>query len=391
MKKTVNKWISILLTAGILISLAACGQKNEQQETADTASSDVETITSSQVPFLSKEESQKKLDKLVKDFRLDGTVIVSRDGDVICRSVSGKLGQEESSEDITDKTLFCVASISKQFVASAVMQLCEAGKMSVDDTLEKYYPEYVIGKDISIKNMLSMRSGIEDFYTVRLDDGTSEALSSENLPFDIYAESDAYYNKGVIKEWLFNQPLSFEPDTNMEYSNSNYFLLADIVEQVSGTDYHTYIKENIFEPLGMENSGFLDDYADSPELAKSTEPLDAAGFPGVTFGAGDIVSTADDMDKWLTALRTHTIISESSYNEMSANYSADQEGMGYGYGLMLPVSGGVMHLGALGSYRSVCYTDPKTGCNIFAVTNNCEGMVGEMTELENSILLNILK
>ncbi len=397
MKININKLFSAGLAAALLLSCAACSSNDtetvsvfsEVSSALDETHSSVGSKSTAKAP--DKDKCQKALNKIITDHGFEGVILISKDGEEICSSASGTLSSDYGSDGISIESQFCIASISKQFAATAVMQLQESGKLSVDDTLDKYFPEYRIGKDITIKNLLTMRSGIVDFYYVENEDGTTSSLDKENLPFEIYAQSDAYDNKLAIKEWLFNQPLNFEPDTNYEYSNSNYLILAEIVEQVSETDYHTYLKENILDPLGMEHTSFISDIKNSPVFAKSTGDPGVIAYPGVTEGAADIVSTAEDIDKWLTAFRTKMILSQASYDEMTANYSPENEQTGYGYGVMIGAGGGVMHPGSLLSYVSFAYTSPKTGFNVFFVTNDSDKMIGDWTEMFAEIRTEILR
>ena len=136
------------------------------------------------------------------------------------------------------------------------MILRDQGKLSVDDTIDKYFPEYSKGKDITIKHLLTMRSGIRD--TV------GEGFAG-TLPYTNTEEK----NTTLIKEWIFGESLLFEPGSAFRYSNSNYILLADIVEQASGQYYNDFLREYIFDPLDMKHTGLITEVPDSPAWAEN--------------------------------------------------------------------------------------------------------------------------
>ena len=140
------------------------------------------------------------------------------------------------------------------------MKLQEQGKLSVNDTLDKYYPEYKEAGRITLHNMLSNRSGIPNL--------------DENTPLDeITYEHNDKENTEILLKWVFSQPLLFEPDSEYRYSNYNFLLLGNIVEKLSGKTYIEFLRENILKPLGMDHTGSVDELKDSPDWAKDTVML----------------------------------------------------------------------------------------------------------------------
>lgn len=338
-----KKLLTVILSFALVLSAAACSSGNAEN------SNIVQTDASETISDVMKEN----MDSALKKNNFEGIVYLTQNGSVVYQSATGK---DENGADLTIDTTMYVGSISKQFCAAAIMLLRDQGKLSVDDTLEKYFPEYLTGKNITIKNLLSMRSGIPDI-----------AGNVKNISPDKTKEE----NISAIKEWIFSQSLEFEPDSSNKYCNSNYFLLSNIVEQVSEQSYSDLIRKNFFEPLGMTHSGFIDEVKDSPAWASGltydtfTLGEDSAGL---TQGAGDIASNAVDMDKWMTALSSGKVISPDSYREMTTNCSPDIA-KGYGYGMFVPFFSGVGHSGIIGSYTSLDYINKEHGYNLFASSN----------------------
>lgn len=288
-------------------------------------------------------------DAMMKTKEFYGVMYVTRNGRVLYS------GAYDEGLGYSIDTKFPVGSMSKQFCAAAIMLLVQDGKLSVDDTLDTFFPEYAYGSQITVRNLLNMRAGITDYF--------NNATPKED--YDVSEDYPAEQNKKSIKEWLFEQELLDEPDDHFRYSNSNYFLLSLIVEQVSGEDYKGFLRKRIFAPLKMENTGFYEDMTDDPGLAKmrvSILPIETE-VKGITQGAGDLVSCAKDMDKWLTSFHTRKLLSEESIREISTPVG------GYGFGWNTDKKGILQHDGAISDYLAKDYTDPSINFNIFAATS----------------------
>lgn len=308
-------------------------------------------------------EYQNYIDELATEYEFNGVVYATQNGKVLCQGGYGIANTDEDKE-VTVDTLFSIGSISKQFCAAAVLLLQEQGKLSVNDTVEKYFPDYTVAKDITLHQLLTMRSGIRDYVN------KDYSYVDQPYPTDYYELSDEFTveeTRASILNWLYTQRLKFTPGTTHNYSNTNYFLLAIIVEQASGMSYNDFLRENIFKPLEMTNTGFYIDLVKSPDLAEECSPYgeNAAGYiKGMNSGAGDLVSNVKDLDKWCTALRKGTLLSEESYKAMTTAYD------GYGYGIEVNEDGKLYHNGRLSSYVSELITYPEKGINVIAITND---------------------
>ncbi|MBQ5687517.1 MAG: beta-lactamase family protein [Ruminococcus sp.] len=362
---------ALLLAAVLLCCLTACGKSTEEPQPTTEATTQAPTEAGA---------LQKIADAIIRQSGFEGVVMITQNGEVLAQSAVGNTNREPNAP-VTPDTRFCVASVSKQFAATAIMLLQEQGLLSTSDTIDAFFPDFVYGGSITIQNLLSMRSGLFTGDGIVPNSGEAPSLVPEEYGFSY--DNTMEENRQAALAWLFEQPLNFEPGTRYEYSNSNYFLLAQIVEQVAGMPYEDFVRQRIFEPLGMNRSGFIhelwheDDVALPP--AADAENFEAPIASGVLQGAADLVTTAGDIDKWLTALRQKTLLSEESYAEMTQDYSPD-DGK-YGYGLMLHMPNGIGHTGMLSAYTSLAYTRPDKGYNFFAVSNNKASVSDELLQL----------
>ena len=134
----------------------------------------------------------------------------------------------------------------------AVFQLIEAGQISLDDPVSRFFPEYETGKGITIRHLLHMQSGIPDY--VNDPDGFWVGIGKDGMDeFLLRSYRDEVTDEEFLEN-LYAAPLDFEPGTQQEYSNTNYHILAMITEQVSGMRLCDYLQEHIFDPCGMEHT-----------------------------------------------------------------------------------------------------------------------------------------
>lgn len=368
-----------ILSAALLLTCAACGNASSKQEETTAAPTEATTQAAPNASI------QALLEKAVRQAEFGGVVYITQNGQVLAQSATGTANAETGKENTLD-TQFCVASVSKQFCAAAVLLLQEQGKLHTTDTLSTYFDNYAYGDKLTIRHLLTMRAGVPDHLAADTETGRV-AYTPDEWGFTIDQNKSMAENRIAVRDWILEQPLHFDPDAQYEYSNANYFLLAQIVEQAAGMPYEDFVRQQIFEPLGMTHSGFIHELWDSPDAAKPNPPDDPlytlGNAGGITQGAGDIVSTAADIDKWLTSLREETLLSKDAYAEMKQDYSP---GSGYGYGLMLHLYGGIGHTGMIASYTSFAFTNPQTGYNLFAVTNDYNAAFGDITDLAGHVI-----
>lgn len=285
------------------------------------------------------------LDDIITSNKYRGTVYVKIGNALEYIGTNGFSDKDRHTKNSTD-TCFRIASLTKQFTAVAVMQLVEDGKLSLDDTIDKYFPSYKYGKKITVKNLLTMTAGIKD-YINKDGDTNTYAYNESQIEFKVSAKNSEKENKKAVMDWIFNQKLNFEPDEKYMYSNSAYFLLGDIIEQVSKTSYEKYVKEKILKPSGMMNTGF----ESTDKLAVGYQDIyDNAWtlYPGVGYSATSLISNVPDLLKWVDALCTNKLVSEETFKEMTTPYKDN-----YGYGFVVSEeSNAVSHTGKIDKYNA---------------------------------------
>lgn len=236
-------------------------------------------------------------------------------------------GYANKSEHISNSinTCYYTGSITKQLTATAVLLLCEQGKLSVGDTIEKYFPSYEHAGNITVKNLLTMTSGIKN-YTNRDNETDSFIYVRSELEDRISKDNSAKENKKIILDWILKQELMFEPDSEYDFSDSNYYLLGEIIEKASGKSYESFVTENITKPLGLSCSGFKG----SDRLSVSYEgnsQSKSSLYPGVGYSSTGFISNISDILKWIEGLLDGQILSDESVDEMFTPY---KENFAYG-------------------------------------------------------------
>lgn len=368
-----KRLLSILLTLAFAGTLCACSQSGSGSSVAATGATADSAPASTAA---AKATKQQILEDTMKSYDLEGVAIVVKDGKTVCQAATG-IADPETGEASTTDSLYCVGSIGKQFCATAVMLLQQQGKLSTDDLLGKYYPECPYGSEVFLSQMLSMRSGIAEFYDTAYDGHNLNETPVGDLAKVLTNEGTVEGNREILTKWLFEQPLVFEPDSEHMYCNSNFFLLASIVEKVSGVSYEDFVKENIFKPLGMMNSGFVDEMLDDPRLAKNSQADTAKTvYVGVTRGLGDIVTCAEDMKKWMLSFSEDKLLTAES--KLLMMYDPDEDGYGFG---ISPYDGNWYHSGVFTSYLSFDYIMPSDRGGIFLVTNNQDTLRGDLSTM----------
>lgn len=218
-------------------------------------------------------------------------------------------------------TNYYIGSLTKQFTATAIMLLQEQGKLSTSDTLDKYYPDYKYGSDVTIRNLLTMTTGLPDYLGK-----TAENIRANDFQYDISKDNSAAENHKIIMNWILSQEID-NSEENYFYSNSDYFILGDIIEKVSGKSYEEFLKENIFDPLGMSSTTF----EPTDQLATGYQDIfddEWNIYPGVAYSSSGLITNLGDLLKWIDAITGNQLLSVDSKEEMFTPYKSK-----FAYGL----------------------------------------------------------
>ncbi len=296
-------------------------------------------------------------DSYLSDIDFQGAVLVGR-GDKIIFAKGYGFCDEKASDlmPIGINTTFEAGSITKQMTAAAVMQLVEKRKLSVHDKVSKFFPDFKAGDKITIEMLLNMRSGLTDHIN----------SADDFFPKNVYRRIELKQmacepvEENLVLDYLNEAPILAEPDSTYFYCNTNYFLLARIVEQVSGMAFSEYMQKNIFDRCGMNHTNM--------EFQKTdTRGYDYKGryysIPAsLAVGCGDVNSAVTDLFKWNILFTSGKIVKKKTFKKMIDSES-------YGYGVYCH-EGSIFHTGVTNVFNSYdgFYFDDKLS---IIVLSNC--------------------
>jgi CubicO group peptidase (beta-lactamase class C family) len=339
----------------------------------------ITTLLIGQVTF--GQNKVQKIDSFLTSFynsgNFNGNVLIAEKGEVIYKKSFG-FSNESTKEKLNDNSIFELASVSKQFTATAIVILKEKGKLSYEDKVSKYIPELSKYSNITIRNLLNHTGGLPDYMEVM--DST----------FD---KNKIATNKDIISTFAkLKPPVLFEPNTKWEYSNTGYALLASIIEKVSGMSYGDYLHNAIFKPLNMTNTfvyrrryapkkitNYAYGYVYSDSLKKYVLPDDTKETNIVVWldgivGDGTVNSTIVDLLKWDRALYGDKLVSKKSKKEIfDSSALNDKSKTDYGFGWFIEDNGVygnlVKHTGGWPGYRTVIERHTQNDKTIIVLLN----------------------
>ena len=236
-------------------------------------------------------------------------VAVVRGKDPLLLKAYGK-ADAEGGMPLTANTVIPIGSVTKQFTAAAILQLRDAGKLSLDDEITKWLPDFDMrGTKLTLRHLLGHTAGVVDITAM-------PELRAVQLMRNPNVSRDSVYN--VVRRY----PFEFPAGTMQVYSNTGFWLLGRVVEKASGMTYEDYIEKRIFAPLGMSHSMYCSNTKDVADRASGHGMRSgvARRVPDIvhtgTYSAGAICSTAGDMVTWLRALHSGKVLTPRSYTEM---------------------------------------------------------------------------
>lgn len=313
-------------------------------------------------------ERAQKVDALFAEWnRTDGpgfSIAVIRDGEIVLAKGYG-MADLERDVRISPRSVFDIGSTSKQFTATAILLLEQEGKLSLDDDIRKHLPDFAAyERPVTIRQLIHHTSGMRDYLTLMELGGLS--VSND-------------YSDDETLSWIARQKaLNFAPGEEHLYSNSGYYVLAQIVERASGMSLRKYSAEKIFEPLGMTNTHFHDDPTEVVRHraigyapAASGYAIEMSNYHVV--GDGGVYTTTEDLAKW-----------DANFHEPKVGGAAllaalhrrgklqNGEELDYASALVHGTHGGlrmVSHGGAWAGYRSDMVRFPEQKLTVIALAN----------------------
>lgn len=331
-------------------------------------------------------ELEQRLDALARDFYPDANapgaaVLVMIDGKPVLRKGYG-VADIEKRTPITPETIFRIGSITKQFTAVAVLQLVQAGKLSLDDPIGKWVPDFdTQGKPITIEHLLSHTSGIPSY--------TAGPAYIAGMARDV--------TPAQILGMVADQPMEFEPGERFKYSNTNYVLLGMAIERASGLSYADYLHRHICKPLGLSNTRYGRNDEPTDRHARGYNPGDAEGWvPALPlsmtqpYAAGAIESTVDDLARWTAALADGKAVDRALLERAWTPFKTSSQPSRYGFGWAIRIDDAhderwIGHGGGINGFKTDAVWIPEKKVYVAVLRNTPgdpppEGLVRQLAQ-----------
>ncbi|PWT87601.1 MAG: serine hydrolase [Blastocatellia bacterium] len=308
------------------------------------------------------------------------SLAVVRNGRIVKANGYGVANLEQNSP-ATPQTVYEIGSMTKQFTATAIMMLVEEGKVHLDDSITKYFPNAPEAwQPITIRHLLSHTSGIQNHVAVPGYLGSFKTnLLMESTP-----------GREELLSMFFKLPLEFQPGDTWSYDNTGYYLLGLVVEKVSGESFWQFLSERIFRPVGMRATHNTDV---RPLVANR-----AAGYqwvsgafenrpvlaPFIAFSAGSILSSVEDLARWDAVLYTEKLLKTSSLEQMWTATRTNEgaaASFNYGFGWFVDSYHGhhfVQHSGGTPGFSSVIYRFLDDKLTIIILTNHSDMIIDQL-------------
>lgn len=337
-------------------------EKNEEEDVFNENEPSTCPLSKDKIKSLSK-----NVDDVIAaypDFK--GTVLLASGNRIICEKSYGESGVKDTNNE--NDTVYQIGSVTKQFTGTAIMDLVKEGKINTADTIDKYFPgyDYDYMKTITIQHLLEMSSGMGDYMAII--EGDEEKLKAY---MKAAAKSEDAAKKYIV-DTIFEGGIFTDPGTTYNYSNSAYYLLGMIIEQLSGMSYRDYLQKNYFDKAGMKDTYFVGDGKDLStgyslaELRwisdKDSKELTAEGDYPYLFSAGSVVSTVEDVNKWLTLVTGDEIFTPEDRTTVEKSLLFYNFGWNTSDGLW-------HHSGRTYAYSSQIYADYHTDTRMVILTN----------------------
>lgn len=343
-------------------------------------------------------DKYRQIDSLVnyknKYGNFNGSVAILHNNELYYKKTTGYRNYTDKSL-LNDSSIYYLASCSKQFTAMSILMLSEQKKLKLDDTLQKYFPNFPY-KNITIENLITHTSGLPDYMGL---------MESEN-------DSQRFTNQDVLDFLTKKKPKQyFKPSSQFDYSNTGYVLLALIIEKCSGLSYPDFIKQHIFLPLEMNHSTvngassetgnkiqnwvFGHRFSDSIERYIVYDSLKRNQYVkslDLIYGDGNVNCSIDDFIKWEMALKNNVLIKKVNTDKMFSNFTIkEKKKINYGYGNFVIDNNSfqkqVFHGGYWAGNTSMIFRLIESNITIIILSNNEYPSMSQLTDHLCRILL----
>lgn len=391
--KRVGSLVGVLTLLYFIIS---CGQNTDKQLNKSAKElrncADEQVLTPDEQTAIRQQiNAEQKSEQIERIFQqkvregFNGNVLVAQKGMVLYKHCFG-LGHFERSErdTLVEDSKFQLASLSKTFTAVGTLKLIEIGKLAFEDTIQKFYPDFPY-HGITIRQLLSHRSGLPN-YQYAFDD---------SMKVNFYKKEKPYPTNATIMHWFATvspTPHAYNvPGRGFSYSNTNYMVLASIIEKVTGKSYESYIQSAIFKPLGMNNTFVATTKNDLFNRNKTAGYQWNRRIPKDYYddvvGDKGIYSTIGDLFRWYRALNGNCVLQKKTLQEAFIPRSFEKKGAknyGYGFRMMLDENNQpefIYHSGWWKGYNTMFWFSPKDEYVIIMLGNKYNKTVYRVKEL----------
>lgn len=302
---------------------------------------------------------------LARIVRPDGpgaVVLIARGEQIVYRGARG-MASIELGVAVAPDQAFAIASVTKMFTAALVLKLAEQGRLSLDDPLARFLPDFPGAGEVSLRQLLNHTAGISD-----------RRIAPGPWPRDL--------TTAMLVADIARRPRDFAPGAEQRYSNAGFILLGAVIEQVTGKPWHVAITEQLLEPLGLARTHYAGSrlpvrgrVAGYSTGSPGSEVATASVNPGVSGAAGGLLSTADDLMRWLRLLARGRILGAGGFAPMArpAALAAGASSDPYGFGIYIwQVRGETMigHTGQIDGFASALVYLPAQDVTIVVLAND---------------------
>jgi CubicO group peptidase (beta-lactamase class C family) len=290
------------------------------------------------------------------------TVAIARNGVILYTQGYG-YADLNTHQAMPADAVMQIGSVTKQFTATAILQLQDAGLLDIDRTVVSYLPNYAFDPRITLRMLLNQTSGLQDYITMP----SLRQYAASGVP------------ESTVLNAVVAAPLLFDPGSAFNYSNSNYYILGSVIEAVSSQTYADYLAARVFSPAGLNNTSYLRPAVSASPYAQGSNGPVAGNIPDSSafFAAGQLWSNVQDLALWDAALLNEKVIPRTSFNSeltpaaVPEFKQSDSSSYGMGWVVGATVSGHpfIWHNGGTGSYTAFNGLLTDDGFSVTVLTN----------------------